>query len=198
MTRFISIIFSFYIFFFNTNTYAKLPAKLGIKTTPLLVKKVGNKKSTYTVLGHTHTLLTKAESRQFSQVGPASYYGSFLHGHKTANGEILNENALTAAHPKLAMNSYALVTNLANNKQVIVRINDRGPFRKTRAIDLSKGAACAIGMLSVGIQKVKIEGIIVEDDGYLSGKGAETLYKLAKKKGIAVKTRRKHGVFSIK
>lgn len=198
MRGFIHIIFSFLILCFSVNSYANLPAKLGIKSPPLQVKKVGNKKVTYTVLGHTHTLLTKSESRQFSQIGPASYYGFFLQGQKTANGEILNENALTAAHPKLAMRSYALVTNLANNKQVIVSINDRGPFRKTRAIDLSKGAARAIGMLQTGIQRVKIEGIIVEDDGYLSGKGAETLYKQAKKKGIPVKTRTKNGIFAIK
>lgn len=90
-----------------------------------------------------------------SFTGYASWYGKEFHGKKTASGEIFNMNALTAAHRKLPFGTYVLVTNLSNNKKVIVRINDRGPFYKKRIIDLSKKAAEKIGLTKVG--KVKIE-----------------------------------------
>ena len=89
--------------------------------------------------------------------GMASYYGPGFQGKKTANGERFNMHALTAAHKKLPFNTIVKVTNLTNDKSVIVRINDRGPYGKGRIIDLSKAAAKKIEMLQAGITKVRME-----------------------------------------
>jgi rare lipoprotein A len=89
--------------------------------------------------------------------GQASYYADKFHGKKTANGEIFDMNGRTAAHKTLPFGTICRVTNLENNKSVIVRINDRGPFVAGRIIDLSKGAAMAIGGLKLGVFEVKIE-----------------------------------------
>lgn len=85
--------------------------------------------------------------------GWASYYKS---GQRTANGERYIPNGLTAAHRSLPFGTRVLVTNLRNGKSVIVRINDRGPFIKSRIIDLSLGAARAVGITGSGVGKVKI------------------------------------------
>ncbi|CAN5518479.1 hypothetical protein BH23BAC1_BH23BAC1_15250 [soil metagenome] len=89
--------------------------------------------------------------------GKASYYGTNFHGKPTANGEIFNMNNLTAAHPRLPFNSLVKVTNTHNNRSVIVRINDRGPFTKNRIIDLSKAAAERLEMIESGTALVTIE-----------------------------------------
>lgn len=89
--------------------------------------------------------------------GLASYYGAEFHGRQTANGDIYNMYAMTAAHRTLPFNTWILVTNLDNGKQVTVRINDRGPFIKGRIIDLSYGAAQKIGMVGIGTAKVRLE-----------------------------------------
>lgn len=89
--------------------------------------------------------------------GDASWYGPGFNGKKTASGEIFNMNKLTAAHKKLPFGTIVRVTNLNNNKTVIVRINDRGPFTKGRVIDLSKQAALDIDMINDGVVPVKIE-----------------------------------------
>ena len=89
--------------------------------------------------------------------GYASYYAEKFHGKKTASGEIFDMNSLTAAHRTLPFGTICKVTNLENNKSVVVRINDRGPFIEGRILDLSKGAAQAINGLAAGIIKVKIE-----------------------------------------
>ena len=91
--------------------------------------------------------------------GIASYYGAELAGNKTANGERFNPAALTAAHRTLPMGTKLKVTNKANGKSVIVRINDRGPFAKNRIIDVSKGAAERISMVRSGTARVVIERI---------------------------------------
>ena len=91
------------------------------------------------------------------QIGEASYYADKFHGRKTANGEIFNMHAMTAAHRKLAFDTKLRVTNLANGMSVVVRINDRGPFVKGRIIDLSYGAAKKIGLVQSGVAKVKLE-----------------------------------------
>lgn len=105
------------------------------------------------------TNANKSNSAGFSQVGKASYYADSLHGNTTASGEVFNQNALTAAHPKLAFGTRVKVTNTANGKSVVVRINDRGPFAHGRIIDLSKAAFQKIGSTRDGILKVKIETI---------------------------------------
>ncbi len=89
--------------------------------------------------------------------GYASYYAEKFHGKKTASGEIFDMNSLTAAHRTLPFGTICKVTNLENNKSVVVRINDRGPFIEGRILDLSKSAARAINGLATGIIKVKIE-----------------------------------------
>lgn len=93
----------------------------------------------------------------FYQKGNASWYGPGFNGKKTASGEIFNMNKLTAAHKTLDFGTLVRVTNLNNNKSVIVKINDRGPFKKGRVIDLSKKAALAIDMINDGVIPVKVE-----------------------------------------
>ncbi len=92
-------------------------------------------------------------------VGLASWYGEAFHGKITANGEKFDMMALTAAHKELPFNTAVRVTNLLNNRSVVVRINDRGPFRKDRIIDLSKHAAEKLDFLGIGVAPVKIEVI---------------------------------------
>lgn len=162
-------------------------AHYGVKGHKLQPTKVSTTTYSYREKGKTHTTIGKEASRNYSQVGVASYYGGMFNGRKTANGEIFNENLYTAAHKTLALGSYALVTNLRNNKKVIVKINDRGPFSKSRIIDLSKGAAREIGMIHSGVAQVKVEALHVDSRGYISGKGAESLYRLAKKEGLPLK-----------
>lgn len=93
----------------------------------------------------------------------ASWYGPGFHGKMTANGEIYNQMALTAAHKELPFGTYLRITNLRNGRSVIVRINDRGPYIEGRDLDLSKGTAIALGMMKSGVIKVKVEEIVVDD-----------------------------------
>ncbi|MEI8032761.1 MAG: septal ring lytic transglycosylase RlpA family protein [Chlorobiaceae bacterium] len=89
--------------------------------------------------------------------GKASFYAGDFHGQTTANGEKFNMNKLTAAHPSLPFGTWVRVTNLRNGRDVVVRINDRGPFIKGRIIDLSVGAAKALDIMKTGTTRVKIE-----------------------------------------
>jgi rare lipoprotein A len=91
--------------------------------------------------------------------GWASYYGAELAGNRTASGERFNPAALTAAHRTLPMGTMLKVTNIANGKSVIVRINDRGPFVKSRIIDISRGAAEKIAMIRSGTARVTLEQV---------------------------------------
>ncbi len=88
--------------------------------------------------------------------GSASYYGNEFAGRRTANGETFNPRALTAAHRSAGFGTQIRVTNLANGKQVVVRINDRGPWTKGRIIDLSYAAAQKIGMVQSGTARVRL------------------------------------------
>jgi rare lipoprotein A len=94
--------------------------------------------------------------QSYDKVGLASWYGDFFHGRRTANGEIYDMHALTAAHPTLPMPTYASVTNLANNRTVVVRINDRGPYHDDRIIDLSHKAAELLGFYGHGTAPVRV------------------------------------------
>ncbi len=91
--------------------------------------------------------------------GIASYYADDFNGKKTANGETYDMNGLTAAHRSLPFGTKVRVTNLENGRQVVVRINDRGPFQLSRIIDLSLGAAKELDMIAKGTAKVKLEVI---------------------------------------
>jgi rare lipoprotein A len=96
------------------------------------------------------------DDRSYDRVGLASWYGDFFHGRRTANGEIYDMHALTAAHPTLPMPAYATVTNLANNRTIVVRINDRGPYHDSRIIDLSHRAAQLLGFYGQGTAAVRV------------------------------------------
>ena len=94
---------------------------------------------------------------RFTQSGKASYYARMHHGQRTANGETHDQNAMVAAHRSLPFGTRVRVTNQQNGKQVIVRINDRGPFRRGRIIDVSRAAAAQLDMLERGVVRVRIE-----------------------------------------
>jgi rare lipoprotein A len=100
---------------------------------------------------------TPVNDTSYDQVGLASWYGDFFHGRKTANGEVYDMNALTAAHPTLPLPTYATVTNLNNNRTVVVRINDRGPYHDGRIIDLSHKAAELLGFYGRGTASVRVQ-----------------------------------------
>ncbi len=96
---------------------------------------------------------------RFVQVGVASWYGPGFHGRKTASGEVFNMHAFTAAHRSLPFGTLVRVTYLKTGKSVVVRINDRGPWKRGRIIDLSYAAARAIGLLRDGTGRVRLEVI---------------------------------------
>lgn len=93
---------------------------------------------------------------QYDVVGVASWYGRPYHGRRTASGEIYNMNQLTAAHPTLPFGTRVLVTNLENGRTVVVTINDRGPFKPNRIIDVSRKAATQLGFVSQGLTRVRV------------------------------------------
>jgi len=97
-----------------------------------------------------------AEQPDYVEVGMASWYGDAFNGRPTATGEIFDMHALTAAHKTLPLPGLVEVTNLANGRTVVLRVNDRGPFVDGRVIDLSRGAADALGMLSQGVGEVRV------------------------------------------
>jgi rare lipoprotein A len=100
-----------------------------------------------------------ADARGFKQRGVASWYGRRFHGQKTASGELYDMYAMTAAHPTLPIPSYVRVTNLANGRSVVVRVNDRGPFHSSRVIDLSYAAAYKLGYIQAGSTQVELESV---------------------------------------
>lgn len=96
------------------------------------------------------------EDRNYDRIGVASWYGADFHGRKTANGEIYDMTALSAAHPTLPLPSYAYVTNLENGRTLLVRINDRGPYANNRIIDLSRQTASLLGFAGQGLVRVGV------------------------------------------
>lgn len=111
----------------------------------------------YTVFGRTYVPVINNDA--FRQTGVASWYGRKFHGQKTAIGEPYDMFAMSAAHPTLPLPSYARVTNLDNQKSVVVRVNDRGPFLHERIIDLSYAAAHRIGIAGPGSGRVLVERV---------------------------------------
>jgi rare lipoprotein A len=108
----------------------------------------------YVVAGRTYV---PEEDPNYRAEGMASWYGDAFHGRLTANGEVFDMTSLTAAHPTLPLPSYARVTNLANGKSVIVRVNDRGPYHGNRLIDVSNTAAKLLEFRDNGIGRVRVE-----------------------------------------
>jgi rare lipoprotein A len=115
----------------------------------------------YTVMGRDYTPMTMLA--RYKARGTATWYGRRYHGKPTSSGEIYDMYAMTAAHTTLPIPSYARVTNLANAKSVVVRINDRGPFIGDRVIDLSYTAAHKLGVLAGGSAIVEVESILPGD-----------------------------------
>jgi rare lipoprotein A len=100
---------------------------------------------------------TPRDNPNYSSVGNSSWYGDAFHGRKTANGEVYDKHAYTAAHPTMPLPSYARVTNMTNNRSIIVRVNDRGPFHAGRIIDVSERVAHALEFKHIGTARVKVD-----------------------------------------
>jgi rare lipoprotein A len=109
------------------------------------------------------------------EIGVASWYGEEFQGNETASGEIYDLNGLTAAHPTLPFGTTVRVTNLMNNKNILLRINDRGPYIGRRVIDVSLAAAQRLGFVYVGITRVRID-VVSYPKSYLSPSMAKTNY----------------------
>jgi rare lipoprotein A len=121
----------------------------------------------YQALGRWYT---PTESYSYDETGIASWYGPGFHGKSTANGEPYDSYAMTAAHPTLQMPSVARVTNLDNGRSVVVRVNDRGPFKRGRVIDVSKRAAELLGMIGSGTAKVRVQ--VLERESRIAAEAA--------------------------
>ncbi len=108
----------------------------------------------YNINGRTYY---PAENTSYRAEGIASWYGPDFHGRQTANGEVYDMHAISAAHPTMPLPSYARVTNLENRRSIIVRVNDRGPYARNRIIDLSIGTAKALEFHGKGLARVRVE-----------------------------------------
>lgn len=148
---------------YKTNTKEYFPTSKYGKASPRVIRngqrvpRGGGRR----IVGRPYTIRGKRYyPRKFkegqTQVGRASWYGDAFHGRKTANGEIYDMSAISAAHPTMPLPSYARVTNLKNNRSIIVRVNDRGPYHGGRIIDLSKRVADALDFRRFGTARVKV------------------------------------------
>lgn len=117
----------------------------------------------YEVMGQSFKPMS--DVNPFSQTGVGSWYGRKFHGAKTASGEAYDMYGMTAAHPTLPIPSYARVTNLENGRQVVVRVNDRGPFLRSRIMDLSYTAAWKLGYVSKGSARLQVDAITPDEIG---------------------------------
>ena len=145
------------------NCASKVDPKYGVSSSPRVVNagdpvpkgggtyRVGKP---YVVAGRTYV---PEENINYRAEGIASWYGDDFHGRLTANGEVFDMHSISAAHPTLPMPSYVRVTNLANQKSIIVRVNDRGPYAANRVIDLSVRAAKLLGFHDKGLGRVRVE-----------------------------------------
>jgi len=125
-----------------------------VKTEP---RSLYGNRSPYQVLGKSYAVLDDPST--YDEVGLASYYGNKFHGRRTSNLEVYDMYAFTAAHKTLPLPSFARVTNLANGRSVVVRVNDRGPFHDGRIIDLSYAAAVKLGVDRMGTARVEVKGL---------------------------------------
>ncbi|TMP02865.1 septal ring lytic transglycosylase RlpA family lipoprotein [Pseudoalteromonas sp. S3178] len=132
------------------------------------VKKSASASRSYEVLGKRYSPML--DETGYKEEGIASWYGRKFHGYHTSNGETYDMFAMTAAHKTLPLPSFVRVTNTANGKSVIVRVNDRGPFHDDRIIDLSYAAAYKLGYYNHGTAKVKLEAVT------LAGSAARQTY----------------------
>lgn len=117
--------------------------------------------SSYVVFGKRYYVLDSADS--FVERGVASWYGKKFHGRRTSSGETYDMHAMTAAHKSLPLPTYVEVTNLNNGRQLVLRVNDRGPFHANRVIDLSYAAAGKLGIVANGTGLVEVRALSVTD-----------------------------------
>ncbi|MFT4861752.1 MAG: rare lipoprotein A [Pseudohongiellaceae bacterium] len=130
---------------------------------PVPVKRtMAGNRSPYTVLGKSYSVMPSEDG--YSERGVASWYGEKFHGHKTSNGEVFDMYLASAAHKSLPIPSFLQVTNLDNNRSIIVRVNDRGPFHGDRLIDLSYAAAVKLGYADLGTARVQLDAIVPRGD----------------------------------
>ncbi len=133
----------------------------------LPLSKTGNRP--YTVFGRQYRPLKSAKA--YRAEGMASWYGTKFHGRKTASGEAYDMYAMSAAHRTLPLPSFLRVTNLSNQRSVIVKVNDRGPFVNPdqRIVDLSYAAASRLGIVATGTARVRLEAVVPDDasDGHM-------------------------------
>jgi len=141
----------------------RLDPKYGVSSSPRLValgEPVPKGGGTYRV-GKPYVIGGRVyepqENASYSAEGLASWYGDDFHGRATANGEIFDMTSISAAHPTLPIPSYARVTNLANQKSIIVRVNDRGPYHANRVIDVSVRTAKLLGFYDNGVTRVRVD-----------------------------------------
>jgi rare lipoprotein A len=123
-----------------------------------IVRTLAGNRSPYSVLGKTYTVMETEEG--YSERGVASWYGEKFHGHRTSNGEVFDMYSASAAHKSLPIPSFLQVTNLDNNRSIIVRVNDRGPFHGERIVDLSYAAAMKLGYANRGTARVQLDAIM--------------------------------------
>ncbi len=162
MRIFISLLFLFILASCSSVPEDQATEPVEIKPEPVVAKaeplsKTGN--DPYVVAGILYT--PKHQLNNFTEEGLASWYGRKFHGKKTSSGEIYNMYLYSAAHKTLPIPSYIKVTNLANNKSLNVRVNDRGPFVDDRILDLSYAAARDLSFADKGTTRVRIESISV-------------------------------------
>ena len=153
----------------NSNMTSNVDPKYGVAASPRVVAlgqpapkgggvyRVGKP---YTIGGREYV---PQENIHYSTVGMASWYGDEFHGRTTANGERFDAEAISAAHPTLPLPSYVRVTNLENNRSLIVRVNDRGPYHGDRLIDVSVRTAKLLGFYEQGLAQVRVEYLSLAD-----------------------------------
>lgn len=159
----------------------------------------------YKVMGRWYYPLKTAEG--YREKGMASWYGPDFHGKTTASGEKYDMHAFTAAHTTLPLGTRVRVTNLDNGKDVVVKITDRGPFAKSRIIDLSHAAAKALGMLSKGTGRVEVaalpplktaKGFALQVGSFSSRSNAESLAKTLSEQHEHVRLVEENGLYKVR
>jgi len=149
MFRSICVVLFSMLLLAGCSSFSSAPKSSGVRSQGNF--KVGNP---YQIQGKWYT---PSESYSYDETGISSWYGDQFHGKRTANGETFNKNDLTAAHPTLQLPSLIRVTNLENGRSAVLRVNDRGPFSKSRLIDVSHGAAKVLGYELTGTARVRVQ-----------------------------------------
>jgi rare lipoprotein A len=134
------------------------PSQVREVVTVIPPRTTAGNRSPYTVNGRTYQIMPSEEG--YRERGFASWYGEKFHGHDTSNGEVYDMFQLSAAHKSMPIPGFLRVTNLENNKSIIVRVNDRGPFHNDRIIDLSYAAAHMLDFANKGTAMVEVEAIM--------------------------------------